>query len=88
MFIHILKERLNDNFIQNWNSELIESSRVRPGVLVYKFSLQPYLTCITLEQFRISLSRLRMSSHRLTRETGRWQNLQLYHLMKENVHCV
>ena len=35
--------------------------------------LQPYLTCITLEKFRISLSRLRMSSHRLKVETGKWQ---------------
>ena len=25
LFIRILKERLNDNFIQIWNSELIES---------------------------------------------------------------
>ena len=24
LFIRILNERLNDNFIQNWNSELIE----------------------------------------------------------------
>ena len=28
-FIRILKERLNDNFIHTWNSELIESSRAR-----------------------------------------------------------
>jgi len=33
LFIHILKERLNDNFIQNWNSELRESSRARTYVL-------------------------------------------------------
>ena len=33
LFIHILKERLNDNFIQNWNSELRESSRARTYIL-------------------------------------------------------
>jgi len=33
LFIRILKERLNDNFIQNWNSELRESSRARTYVL-------------------------------------------------------
>ena len=88
LFIRILKERLNDNFIQNWNSELIESSRARTYVMFCNFRQQPYLTCITLEKFRISLSRLRMSSHRLKVETGRWQKLKLFHLMKENVHCV
>jgi len=88
LFIRILKERLNDNFIQKWNSELVESSRARTYVLFHNVRLRPYLTCITLEQFRISLSRLRMPSHRLKVETGRWQNLQLFHLMKENGHCV
>ena len=73
LFIRILKERLNDNFIQNWNSELIESSRARTYVLFCIFRLQPYLTCMMLEKFRISLSRLRMSSHRSKVETGRWQ---------------
>ena len=33
LFIRMLKERLNDNFIQNWNSELSESSRARTYVL-------------------------------------------------------
>jgi len=33
LFIRILKERLNDNVVQNWNSELIESSRARTYVL-------------------------------------------------------
>ena len=54
-----------------YNSELIESSRARTYVLFCNFRLQPYLTCITLEKFRMSLSRLRMSSHRLKVETGR-----------------
>ena len=70
LFIHILKERLNDNFIQNWNSELIESLRVRTYVLFCIFRLQPYLTCMMLEKFRISLSRLRMSSRRWQKPTA------------------
>ena len=49
LLIRILKERLNDNFIQNWNSELIESSRARTYVMFCNFRQQPYLTCITLE---------------------------------------
>ena len=69
--IRILKKRLNDNLVQNWNLELIESSRVRTYVLFCNFRLQPYLTWTTLERFRISLSRLKMSSHRSKVETGR-----------------
>ena len=57
LFIRILKERLNDNFIQNWNSELKEFSRARTYVQFCNFRPQPYLTCITLEKFRTSLSR-------------------------------
>ena len=51
--------------------EFVESSRARTYVLFCNFRLQPYLTW-TLEK-RISLSRLRMSSHILKVWTGRWQ---------------
>jgi len=88
LFIRIFKERLNDDLIQNWNSELIESSRARTYVLFCNFRLHPYLTCITLERFRISLSRLRMSSHRLKVETGRWQKPTAIPFNVENVHCI
>ena len=71
LFICIFKERLNNKVIQNWNSDLIECSRARTYVLFHNVRLQPYVTCITLEQFRISLSRLKMSSYRLKVETGR-----------------
>ena len=75
LFIRILKERLNDNFVQNWNSEFIGYSRERTYILFLDFTLQTYLqpyNLITLEKSRISFSRLRMSSHRLKVETGRW----------------
>jgi len=37
LFIRILKERFIDNFLQNWNSELIESSRARTYVMFCNF---------------------------------------------------
>ena len=73
---------------KNWNLELIESSRAKIYVLFCNFRLQPHLTCITLENFMISLSCLRMSSHRSKVETLDGKNLQLFHLIKEDVHCV
>ena len=33
---------------------------------------QPYLNLINKEQFRVALSRFRVSAHRLEVETGRW----------------
>jgi len=68
VFICILKG-LIDNFLQNWNSELVESLRAN-YVLFCNFRLQPYIKCINIEKFRMSLSRLRMSSQRLKVETG------------------
>jgi len=68
LFIRILKERLNDYFVQNWNSECIGYSRERTYILFLDVTLKPYLqpyNLITLEKSRNSFSRLRMSSHRL-----------------------
>ena len=73
LFIRTLKERVIIILYKNWNLEMIESLRARTYILFCKFRLQPYQKCITLDKFRISLSRLRMYSHRLKVETGRWQ---------------
>ena len=40
---------------------------------VANFSFQPYLEILTIPNYRISVSRLRVSSHRLYVETGRWR---------------
>jgi hypothetical protein len=72
IFLKLAKQRLTDNFIQKWQSELYESSRARTFVLFCNFQLQPYLTSVDVEKYRIAMSRFRMSSHRLRVETGRW----------------
>ena len=71
IFLSVVKQRLLDNFIQNWNSRLNESSRA----LFYRnlsFGYKSYLDTVTTSKFRVALSRLRLSSHRLEIETGRW----------------
>ena len=40
------------------------------NVAIFRF--QPYVDILSIQKFRISLSRLRLSSHRLYIETGRW----------------
>ena len=68
-----MKQRLLDNFIQNWRSRLDLSSRA----LFYReiagnFEFKSYLKSITVPKLRESLTKLRMSSHYLAVETGRW----------------
>ena len=71
--LSILKQRLKDNFIQNLNERLETSSRALFYRVISNFSFQPYLEIVTFAKFRVALSRLRTSSHRLVIETGRWK---------------
>lgn len=72
IFLSLVKQRLTDTFIQNWNSRLENSSRA----LFYKnfntFGYKSYLDIVNIGKFRYALSRLRLSSHRLEVEVGRW----------------
>ena len=58
--------------MQDWHSRLEESTRARFYNTVAHFGYQSYLDSINIEKFRISLSKLRLSSHRLEVEVGRW----------------
>ena len=71
-FLMTLKQRLTDNFIQNWRSRLDSSTRAIFYKHIAVFQLQPYLDLINVQKFSQILSRLRMSSHRLEIEAGRW----------------
>ena len=76
LFLNLFKTRTNDQFIQNWNSQLDNSSRAKTYCLLAKFSFKPYLDIINVKKFRFELTRLRVSSHRLAVETGRWHKPQ------------
>jgi len=71
-FLSLVKSRLNDAFIQNWMSELSNSSRAVSYNLFCKFEFQPYLNDVTIDKFRFNLCRLRVSSHKLEIESVRW----------------
>ena len=72
IFLNLVKQRLTDTFIQNWCTELRNSTRARSYVIFCNFGFQSYLSMVNIEKFRKSLSRFRTSSHRLKIETGRW----------------
>ena len=71
-FLSVVKKRLKDTFVRNWNSKLNYSSRGLFYRNLNNFEFKSYLDIVTTEKFRYSLTRLRLSSHRLEVETGRW----------------
>ena len=77
IFLAEFKQRLNDNFIQNWNSRINESSRANFYTIFSNFNHQLCLESVKVTKFRMALSKLRMSSHRLEIEVGRWARTPL-----------
>ena len=71
VFLSVVKERLQDNFIQNWNTELNESSRAVFYRQIASFQSSEYLEIVNIKKFRIALTKLRVSSQRLEIEMGR-----------------
>ena len=72
IFLSELKLRLNDTFIQKWHERLGNSSRARFYNTIAQFHFQPYLCKLSMFKYIQATSRLRMSSHRLAIESGRW----------------
>lgn len=71
-FLKEIRVRLTDNFVQNWSSRITESSRANFYSLFSNFNHQLYLETVNVQKFRIALTKLRVSSHRLEIEVGRW----------------
>jgi hypothetical protein len=69
LFLVQLKQRLRDVFVQNWRNRLCEFTRAD---LYDSFEYKLYLDVVTVGKFRVSLARLRTSSHHLHIESGRW----------------
>jgi len=72
LFLNIFKQRMRDNYLQDWNSGIEHSSRARTYRLFCSVGLNSYLKCVKIEKFIFALCRFRMSAHRLAVEAGRW----------------
>lgn len=72
VFLSLFKQRLTDNFVQNWHERLSISSRANFYITVADFRPKMYLESVNVLKFRTALARLRVSSHRLEIESGRW----------------
>ena len=73
-FLSLFKQRVKDNLIQGMESRLNDSSRAVFFRSFSKFELQSYLNNVNIQKYRVAMTRLRLSSHRLHIETGRWSN--------------
>ena len=58
-----------DMFVQNWNTDINNSTRAKCYTLYAEFRFVPYLNLINIENIRVALSRFRDSVHRLEVET-------------------
>lgn len=72
IFLSLFKQRVKDNFIQNWNDQLRNSTRASTYILFADFRFSRYLDIIPVIKYRYALTRLRTSSHMLEIEIGRW----------------
>ena len=72
VFLSMAKQRLTDNFLQRWQERFNNSSHANLYSAISKFQFQPYLDNIDILKFSQALSNLRMSSHKLEVEAGRW----------------
>ena len=75
-FLSLCKQRITDNFVNTWNAELTNSTRADSYRLFSNFGFKSYLSSISFKKYRQDLTRLRLSSHRLEIETGRWHKPQ------------
>ena len=83
--------RFSDQYIQDWFNQINKpkgSNKLRTYKLFKdNFQLEFYLTAIATVRFRIALTRLHVSCHRLAIETGRYQKPTSLPIVKSKTLC-
>ena len=49
LFLKMFKQRMRDNYLQDWNSDIENSSRARTYRLFWSFGLETYLKIVKIE---------------------------------------
>ena len=70
--LKVFKQRLSDSLMQDWKGRIAESSRAIFYSLFSNFEHQLYLEAVNVKKFRVAITKLRVSSHWLETEAGRW----------------
>ena len=77
-----MKQRLIDQFVQNWQTSLSDSSKaLNYRIFKTKFEFEEYFNILNIGD-AIRLCRFRTTNHYLPIETGRWRNID-----RENRYC-
>ena len=73
----MIKQNLVDQFLQNWNSQLDNSSK-RRNYNLFKSDIkcEKYLTTLN-GSLLYTMFRFRIANHKLPIETGSWNNIEL-----------
>jgi hypothetical protein len=78
----LIKQRLEDQFLQNWNSLVQNSSKaINYKTFKTEFKYKEYLNNLEIKD-AILLCRFRTTNNKLPMETGRWNNIP-----RENRKC-
>ena len=72
LFISVFQQHVKDIFVQDWHSRLENSSRAVFYITFCNFEFQPYLKHVNIKCYRNAITRLRLASHGLNIEAGRW----------------
>ena len=72
LFLNEFKQRLADSHMQNLHDRISNSPKARFYSMFYSFGFKSYLEQVTVIKFRTAITKLRLSSHRLAVETGRF----------------
>jgi len=75
-YVHMLKQRIRDQYIQTW-CEIVSSQSKLYYFNKFKtvFKYEKYLDAVDHDNYRIALTKLRLCSHQLEIETGRFNNV-------------
>ena len=72
IFVNVFKQRVHDVYLQEWRAEVDETSNLRLyNHVKLDFAFESYL-CMYNSSLRVSITRLRLSSHLFLIERGRW----------------
>ena len=74
-FLKGFSQRVRDNLMQTWQTELNHSTRGSTYIMFSEFGFNRYLDIILVAKYRYAFTKLRTSSHRLAIETGRWTKI-------------
>ena len=78
IFISKLRQRLRDQYLQNWSDSVSQTSDHRFFKLIKKsFSVEKYLGEIDATHLRKALTKIRLGSHNFLVERGKWSKPKL-----------